>query len=282
MNGASSRLLAGLRALHIYLAMLAAIPVVFVAATGLVLNHKDYFLSGEPAVHRQSGTLPAELLGKTGIGGQASVRTEAAQASDETPHDATADRPPGRNAASSQPDEQGPAGGEPPAAAAPGTPAPGPEALETPSEPRAPQAGDGHEEPPPAGPKLDPVAIVARLRADFAIRGSMTSFEPDEQEIRVVFKRPGRRTDVLIDRADGRVELTGEDRGALGWLTDLHKGADAGRWRWLLDGVAGLLLFAAVSGFVLWIRLPKRRLIGSLALVAGLATWVLVYLLVVP
>lgn len=47
-------------------------------------------------------------------------------------------------------------------------------------------------------------------------------------------------------------------------------GGGGGRrpWRRLMDVTAILLLVAVVTGLVLWLRLPRRRLIGTLSLLA--------------
>jgi hypothetical protein len=134
-----------------------------------------------------------------------------------------------------------------------------------------------------ADPQGSRQAVVHHLRRQFKIAGTLESYECDDQQVRAVFKRPGGRTDAVIDIAEKRLELSRESRGLMGRLNDLHTGAGAGRaWRILIDVTAGLLLFAIVSGVVLWLRLPRRRLIGSIALLAGLATWLGVYLWLVP
>ena len=62
-----------------------------------------------------------------------------------------------------------------------------------------------------------------------------------------------------------------ESRGLMGLLGDLHKGSQTGRpWRWVLDAVSILLALGALSGLVLWMSLPRRRVAGIVALLAGI------------
>ena len=66
-------------------------------------------------------------------------------------------------------------------------------------------------------------------------------------------------------------------------LTDLHKGAYAGRsWKWVIDGTAVLLVLGSLTGLILWISLPRRRALGILALSVGLLSSVATYWLLVP
>lgn len=50
------------RTLHIYLSMLGLLALVFFSATGLMLNHEEWFGYAEPRVSTREGTLPAALL----------------------------------------------------------------------------------------------------------------------------------------------------------------------------------------------------------------------------
>lgn len=132
-----------------------------------------------------------------------------------------------------------------------------------------------------AGP--DKLMIVERLRADFGAIGAMDSFDVDEDRLLVVFKRPGGRVEADIDRETGETEITSETTGLSGVITDLHKGAEAGTaWGWLIDVTAAGLLLASVTGIVLWLALPKRRLLGILCLLGGVITWTAVYFFFVP
>jgi hypothetical protein len=66
-------------------------------------------------------------------------------------------------------------------------------------------------------------------------------------------------------------------------MSDLHKGTGSGGWwRLLIDGAAIFLMFASLSGLVLWIALPKRRALGIVALVVSVALCLGCYLLLIP
>jgi hypothetical protein len=130
---------------------------------------------------------------------------------------------------------------------------------------------------------LDRLAIVEKLRSAFGAQGALDTFEVEPDQLRVVFKRPGSRTEAAIARKDGRLEATSESHGAAAVMTDLHMGHGAGRaWRWVIDVTSLLLLGAALSGLTLWISLPSRRRVGLAALVVGLFASVLTYALLVP
>ena len=50
------------RWLHVYVSMLGLLVLLFFAVTGVVMNHPDWFLSGEPVTHEQSGSMDVGLL----------------------------------------------------------------------------------------------------------------------------------------------------------------------------------------------------------------------------
>jgi len=129
----------------------------------------------------------------------------------------------------------------------------------------------------------DKLAIVEALRKQFAITAPVDSFDLDDDLARIVFKSPGRRAEAEVTRADGRTKLTTETRGLAGRLTDLHKGASTGAaWKWVIDATAILLVFASISGLILWTALPRRLALGIVALVVGSAAALVVYLALVP
>jgi hypothetical protein len=130
---------------------------------------------------------------------------------------------------------------------------------------------------------IDKLAIVEKLRSDFGAQGAVDSFEADADQLRVVFKRPGSRTEAAVWRRDGKVEATTESHGLAAVLTDLHMGHGSGKvWRWVIDATSVLLLAASLSGLTLWISLPRRRRIGFAALAFGLLAFAMTYLFFVP
>lgn len=130
---------------------------------------------------------------------------------------------------------------------------------------------------------VDKFAVVEALRSEFGATGAVDSFEVEEEEIRVVFKRPGRRCEAIIKKEDGRTELTSESRGSGAVLTDLHKGASSGAaWAWVIDGTAILLVIGSLTGLILWISLPRRRAMGIVALSVGILCSAATYFFLVP
>ena len=130
---------------------------------------------------------------------------------------------------------------------------------------------------------IDKLAIAEKLRSDFYITGVVVEFTADPDEVRVIYKGPGRRTDAAIDPATGHVELTFESRGLIGRITDLHRGADSGAaWRRVIDAAAILIAAGALTGVFMWWHLPRRRRLGLVAILLGLGLSAAVYFAMVP
>lgn len=129
----------------------------------------------------------------------------------------------------------------------------------------------------------DKLAIVELLRKDFGATGAMDSFESDDEEFRVVFSSPGRRSQAVISREDGQAEVENESHGFSGRLVELHRGVDAGpAWRLIIDASAILFLIIGLTGLTLWMFVPKWRPMGLLAVASSVAICTVVYLVLVP
>ena len=125
--------------------------------------------------------------------------------------------------------------------------------------------------------------IIAELRNCFELDGEVNSFDVSDDEVRVVFKRPGYRAEAIIHVADGRTELTVESAGISGRAAELHKGTQTGRWWWLCQDLAAAVLgIAVITGTVLGLATRKRRLLGMAALAVGSAAALVIYWLSVP
>jgi hypothetical protein len=127
-------------------------------------------------------------------------------------------------------------------------------------------------------------AIEHYLRKHEGARGTLPEKvnEDDPLTISFTFQSPGRSMEFAINKDSGHAEID-EESNALARLTDLHTGEHAGPWwPWLIDSTAIFLFFAAVSGLILWISLPKRRTLGLIALAASIAICLAVYLYLVP
>jgi hypothetical protein len=129
----------------------------------------------------------------------------------------------------------------------------------------------------------DKLAIVEKLRKDYAATGALDSFDVEEDRLTVVFKSPGRRTEAILQRADGHAAVTLETHGFNGRLAELHRGTDAGvGWRWVIDGTAVVLLVTSLTGLMLWCMVPKWRPLGLAALAICTLVCGAVYLWLVP
>jgi len=129
----------------------------------------------------------------------------------------------------------------------------------------------------------DKLGIVEKLRKDFGATGALDSFDVHDDQLALVFKSPGRRTEAAITRADGRAEVSIETHGFAGRFVELHRGTDAGpAWRLVIDATAILLLLSSLTGLVLWLLVPKWRPLGIAALAVCALACAAVYLAFVP
>ncbi len=129
----------------------------------------------------------------------------------------------------------------------------------------------------------DKLGIVEKLRKDLGATGALDSFEVRDDELALVFKSPGRRTEATITRADGHAEVSIETHGFAGRFVELHRGTEAGpAWRLVIDVTAILLLLSSFTGLVLWLLVPKWRPLGIVALVVCAGVCAVVYLFFVP
>jgi hypothetical protein len=129
----------------------------------------------------------------------------------------------------------------------------------------------------------DKLAIVEKLRKDYAATGALDSFEIEDDLLTISFKSPGRQTDATIQRADGHAEVSLESYGFSGRFVDLHRGTDAGAgWRFILDATAVLLLVTCATGLLLWCLVPKWRPLGLAALALCVIACAVVYFAFVP
>jgi hypothetical protein len=129
----------------------------------------------------------------------------------------------------------------------------------------------------------DKLRIVEHLRSKFGVTGAMTDFDTDDETYHVVFKGPGRVCEATIARPDGKTSVELKSFGLAGRINDLHRGRDAGEaWRWIIDASALLIVLASMTGVILWLALPKRRTLGIVALIVGIAGSIAFYLALVP
>jgi hypothetical protein len=135
------------------------------------------------------------------------------------------------------------------------------------------------------GKEPDRLAIVELLRKDYGATGEakVEPVDAEDNEIRVNFTSPGRKTEAVLQRENGQMAVTHRVRGVVGLLTDLHRGKSTGAvWSVVIDGVAVLMLIISCTGLVLWHSLRGRAHYGLVVMLAGLAVSVGVYFVFVP
>lgn len=140
--------------------------------------------------------------------------------------------------------------------------------------------------PPDVLAKKDKLAIVEYLRAHAGVTGAAQDFDlptADDESFHISFKSPRSHSDVDITPADGSTKIATETRGVAGLMAKLHTAREAGpAWQLMLDVTSFLLLFASLSGFVLWYSLPKRRTLGLVGFAASIVLIVATYWWAVP
>lgn len=126
-------------------------------------------------------------------------------------------------------------------------------------------------------------AIVGILRKNWGATGALNSFEIQDDEVRAVFKSPGRRFEAVIHRPDGHMEMTSESRGLSKRLTELHRGADAGPvWGLVIDVTAVVLMLVSLTGLTLWLLIAKWRRLGLVCVGTCTLACGIIYFFFVP
>jgi hypothetical protein len=131
--------------------------------------------------------------------------------------------------------------------------------------------------------KVQKLDIVEFLRSRYGVKGYVSDFLIEDEQISVSFKGPGYSADAFVKRNDGSLQLSELRMGVFAVLNDLHKGRDSGRgWGWLIDVSAVLLTLVSLTGLLMLLFLKKRRLNGLIVTVVGGIICYLIYLLYVP
>jgi hypothetical protein len=129
----------------------------------------------------------------------------------------------------------------------------------------------------------DRLGIVEHLRGTLKISGAMTGFDDLDNRIFVGFKEPGQTWEVEIEKSSGVTRARQEMFNFIALINNLHRGRYSGTaWRWVIDISAGFIVVACGTGMVLWLVLPRRRILGALALALGIFGSVMIYWFLVP
>ncbi len=129
----------------------------------------------------------------------------------------------------------------------------------------------------------DDLAMVEYLREQFHITGAVTAFDDWDDRFSIGFKQPDQTWEVEIVKEDGATHVTRESFNFAALVNNLHRGRYSGpAWRWIIDVGAVLIVFACMTGVVLWLALPKRQKLGVFMLFVGAVGTILVYYFLVP
>ncbi|WP_081714688.1 PepSY-associated TM helix domain-containing protein [Asticcacaulis sp. AC466] len=80
------------------------------------------------------------------------------------------------------------------------------------------------------------------------------------EKVTINLPDPGKRTTVSVDQAKSLIVLDRSDRGAMAFLTDLHKGKNVRpAWHYFIDVFAISVLIFSISGFVLLVIQARMR-----------------------
>jgi hypothetical protein len=139
------------------------------------------------------------------------------------------------------------------------------------------------ETPPQLLAKNDALRIVEHLRNTFRISGAMTDYDEVDGRLSIAFKEPGQVWEVEIEKSTGRTKVHAEAFNFAAVVNNLHRGRYAGpAWRWVIDLSALFIVLACATGIVLWLALPRRRTLGIIALVLGVAGTLAIIFALVP
>jgi hypothetical protein len=131
--------------------------------------------------------------------------------------------------------------------------------------------------------KIDKLQLVEFLRSKHEVKGSLSDFRIEEQELSLTFNGPGYIADAFIDRETGKYELSVTRMGVVAVINDLHKGRDSGKaWSWIIDNSAVRLTLVSISGIILICFIKKKRLSGFIIAAVGTVICYLIYKFLVP
>lgn len=113
--------------------------------------------------------------------------------------------------------------------------------------------------------------IAEYFRNQYAVKGAVSDFRIDDDQVNIAFKGPGYEADAFINRKTGEYELLQTSAGLIGFFNDLHKGRDSGKaWSWIIDISAVLMVLISLTGLILLLFIKRKRVNGMVLLAAGL------------
>lgn len=129
----------------------------------------------------------------------------------------------------------------------------------------------------------DSTRIATYLRTHHALRGALTEFRADGDELSLVWKGPAYAAEALVQRKSGAYELSITTQRGTALIDDLHKGRDSGpAWSFLIDASAIVMIIAALTGLWLLLYVQKRKNPGLLVALVGCVVLGIAWALFVP
>jgi len=129
----------------------------------------------------------------------------------------------------------------------------------------------------------DPLRLVEHLRGALRIAGAMTAFDDLDDRFSIGFKEPGQIWEIEVEKTTGVTKVHHETFNFTAIINNLHRGRYSGAaWRWVIDLSAIMIVVACGTGIVLWLALPRRRVLGAIALAVGIFGTLAIYRFLVP
>ena len=122
------------------------------------------------------------------------------------------------------------------------------------------------------------LTIAEYFRNTFSVKGAVSDFRIDDNQVSIAYKGPGYEADAFIDRQSGAFELSQTRTGFVGFINDLHKGRDTGKvWSLVIDIAAILMVLISLTGLILLLFIKKKKISGLILAVVGLVIMYVVY-----
>lgn len=122
------------------------------------------------------------------------------------------------------------------------------------------------------------LTIAEYFRNTFSVKGAVSDFRIDDNQVSIAYKGPGYEADAFIDRQTGAFELSQTRTGFVGFINDLHKGRDTGKvWSWVIDIAAVLMVLISLTGLILLLFIKKKKISGLILALVGLVIMYVVY-----
>ena len=131
-------------------------------------------------------------------------------------------------------------------------------------------------------------SLYPEIEAYLATQYSLTKvksieWEKEDALVMLDYPLPAGFAYAELDFATGELNLDYQTGGFLSLIGDLHKGRHSGAvWSWVIDISAVLMIIFAITGMIILFQNRKKRNLGVLITLLGIATPLVIYLCWVP